>query len=185
MVFWRPPPSRCQYLGEPVQLLRRASTYSSIDVYVQSLIRISKAQLSNVMPLRNELSQVLLARIQDVGVAVRDVLQALPTVGIQGPLDRDSGEGDTSSSSIAVYATANCWSRSARRRCDREGNNEAGNVSKAAVLRCSISWASMGGAIENEVLLNCRWAQGRERELFESFWSHVSRKTAVALQQHE
>jgi hypothetical protein len=92
-----------------------------------------------------------------------------------------------------VSAWGNTWSRKARRRLEQLRKGTAGgtpgslaldsvalgNTGESALsltIRCSFS--ADGGGSATPLVLEASWMKGKDRELFETFWSHVSRKFA-------
>ncbi|KAG8974400.1 hypothetical protein FRC05_007561 [Tulasnella sp. 425] len=95
----------------------------------------------------------------------KPVLDSLPAVRWTQAAQVDANQPIT----ITASATANCWSRAARRRAVTFSNEGP------PVLTCQFAVTSEADSKTN---LHCQWVRGRERDLFESFWSHVSRKVA-------
>ncbi|KAG8984628.1 hypothetical protein FRB93_006408 [Tulasnella sp. JGI-2019a] len=151
------------------------------DRLPDSLVRISKPQLASVMPARNEL-QITLSRginLVDVEKLLSDVLGSLSAVEHHSVPPPDGKGG-----SFQVQAWAHSWSRSARRQ--QQQNKQAQidhNAGQRPILRCRISWWSeTKPQKEQDRVVQCRWIEGKDRQLFESFWGHVSRKAFDAVQ---
>ncbi|KAL1757986.1 hypothetical protein FB107DRAFT_208070 [Schizophyllum commune] len=206
-----------------------------------SLARVSSQALQSVLPLRNEMTQPLPRHIaadtswgNRVDSAVRDACAALPGVTVQASAQTHA---------LTISATANTWSRAARRKAQREatskqpspghhvepslvvlvswstGGQEEMEASPTA-LEATMDWendveATSGDAaaeyavegrrkstdsamdvdhpanparsvFKHEVaspVLCIRWMRGRDRTLFETFWSHLSRKVVNILGQ--
>ncbi|KAL1741993.1 hypothetical protein HDZ31DRAFT_44238 [Schizophyllum fasciatum] len=197
-----------------------------------SLARISSQALQSVLPPRNEMSQPLPSPTQPgtswrirVGTVVRQICEALPGVIVRE---------DSATPTFTIQATANTWSRAARRKAQREGGgvavSEADGHAKPA-LTVTVDWTlhaatapsaltdvmdwegydeAMGDAAAEYAeepkarrrsldttmdvdpsptpqagaacpILRIRWVQGRDRALFETFWSHLSRKVVSML----
>jgi hypothetical protein len=71
---------------------------------------------------------------------------------------------------LLVCAKQNTWSRSARRK-------------KVSIPVQTFDVGSL--ETQRTLVLEVNWVQGRERPLFESFWSHVCRKLEGRLQDSE
>lgn len=92
---------------------------------------------------------------------------------------------DASEAVVRIWAKNNTWSRKARRRLERLRKE---NMSIASTpLTSTLSESDAGVVIlvrcftQNEAgtkfwTLEASWVRGPERELFESLWSHLSRK---------
>lgn len=95
----------------------------------------------------------------------------------------------TNSLRICIFAAQETWSRASRRKRKREEYGRVTSLQKPETadhvlqvviqdvlvpqkdnVRTSPSWG-----------LECLWVQGKERALFDSFWSHVSRKVRATL----
>jgi len=84
---------------------------------------------------------------------------------------------EDSSTTILVHARGNSWSRAARRRrlpAIASGDQET------PILRCSIGCRSK---VDTPCEIIFTWLEGKDRSIFESFTSHVSRKVTSALQE--
>ena len=77
-----------------------------------------------------------------------------------------------------VNATRNSWSRKARRTRSITPAPATGNSSVTIVDLCITQSLQKG---QEFLVLTGTWRRGRDRELFESFWSHVSRKVYFAV----
>ncbi|KAG7089297.1 hypothetical protein E1B28_010995 [Marasmius oreades] len=77
---------------------------------------------------------------------------------------------ESCSSHFLVNASGDTWSRTARRKQRRRMEAEVENSLPEMILTCSIT-------ISGEYV-EFQWVRGRNRSLFESFCSHVSRKIA-------
>lgn len=132
----------------------------------QALCRVSKSQFAGHMQLPNTMAQAFSnTTVSRVTSSTITVLNSLPAVRCSQTPRQDIGQPIV----ISASATANCWSRSARRKAG------AFSDEGPAVLTCHFTVTSEADA---KVNLHCQWVRGRERGLFESFWSHVSRKVA-------
>lgn len=136
----------------------------------QKLARISKPQLASVMPARNEIQVSLRSsiRLPDVEGLLVDVLASLAAVTYsRAPA---SPSADEPRGSVCVDARVNSWTRSFR----RQGQHHPIDTEVPPIIRCRISW--WPDVASEQVIAQCGWVEGRDRRLFESFWSHVSRK---------
>ena len=94
-----------------------------------------------------------------------------------------------SSISLRVVARQNTWSRAARRRQARaEATHPSVPGDDPAKIRpaliCDIYWGSDVSQVlskRHNSVLECRWVEGEDRNLFESFWNHVTRKLSTVL----
>lgn len=90
---------------------------------------------------------------------------------------------------LIVHATHNTWSRSARRKNKHNASvasfsptSPPSDPESAQSLTCRIGWIEANPLEEySTILLEARWIRGRDRLLFESFWSHLCRKAGAAL----
>lgn len=83
------------------------------------------------------------------------------------------------SSTMLVHAQSNTWSRAARRGKLPE---TVCTDQELPVLRCSVECHEQSSSeIVCELLFT--WVEGKDRMIFESFASHVSRKVTSALQE--
>ncbi|KAI5832042.1 hypothetical protein K523DRAFT_299131 [Schizophyllum commune Tattone D] len=207
-----------------------------------SLARVSSQALQSVLPLRNEMTQPLPHHIAidtswntRVEVAVRDICGALPGVTVRS---------NAQTHALTISATANTWSRAARRKAQREATSKqlTPDHRGESALVVLVSWSTSGqeeteasstaleattdamdwenngdgapgdAAAEYAVegrrkssdsamdvdhpadaargpsthesaspVLCIRWMRGRDRTLFETFWSHLSRKVVGML----
>jgi hypothetical protein len=95
---------------------------------------------------------------------------------------------DTSEAVVRIWAKNNTWSRKARRRLERLRKE---NMSiEPAPLTLTLSESDAGVVILVRCFsqsdaeeagtkfwtLEASWVRGRDREFFESLWSHLSRK---------
>jgi len=88
---------------------------------------------------------------------------------------------------LVVYAKQNTWSRSVRRKkvsIPLQPSDVDSLETQAPALRC-VFGCKMGGTDQQTLVLEVSWVQGRDRPLFESFWSHVCRKLEERLQDSE
>ncbi|KAL1682112.1 hypothetical protein EV122DRAFT_287374 [Schizophyllum commune] len=209
-----------------------------------SLARVSSQALQSVLPLRNEMTQPLPHHLavnaswgNRVEAAVRDACAALPGVAVQT---------NARTHALAISASANTWSRAARRKAQREatsmqptpdhhvepslvvlvswstGSQEETEASSTALEATTdaMDWdndvgTTLGdaaaeyavegrrkstdsamdvdhaadaarGSSKHEAaspVLRIRWMRGKDRTLFETFWSHLSRKVVSILGQ--
>jgi hypothetical protein len=88
---------------------------------------------------------------------------------------------------LLVCATQNTWSRSARRKKAAASIqiSDVGSLeTQTSALKCIFECA-VGGAEQDTLILEASWVQGRDRHLFESFWSHICRKLAARMKDAE
>ena len=88
---------------------------------------------------------------------------------------------------LLVCAKQNTWSRSARRKkvsIPVQTSNVGSLETQPPALRCVFE-CKMEGTEQRMLVLEVNWVQGRDRPLFESFWSHVCRKLEGRLQDSE
>jgi hypothetical protein len=88
---------------------------------------------------------------------------------------------------LVVCAKQNTWSRSARRKkasIPVQPSDVGSLETQTPALRC-VFGCKMGGTEQQTLVLEANWVQGRDRPLFESFWSHVCRKLEGSLQDSE
>ncbi|KAL1720191.1 hypothetical protein EV715DRAFT_272069 [Schizophyllum commune] len=225
------------------QTRRWAIGWSLITVRLpDSLARVSSQALQSVLPSRNEITQPLPQHIatdaswsERAEAAVRETCRALPGVTVQASAQTHA---------LTISATANTWSRAARRKAQREATSTqptpGHHVEPSLVVLVSWSidgreeleapltalgatadamdWENDGdvspgdAAAEYAVegrrkssdsavdvdnpsdaarcpskheaaspVLCIRWMRGKDRTLFETFWSHLSRKVVGML----
>lgn len=83
---------------------------------------------------------------------------------------------------VLVSATGDTWSRAARRRQMRGATMEVDEeTAQALVCRVTCAACSQGTGSSGGAVLQCHWVKGRDRTLFESFASHLSRKVSATL----
>ncbi|KAG0694908.1 hypothetical protein DFH29DRAFT_761649, partial [Suillus ampliporus] len=139
--------------------------------------RISNPTLQNVMPFRNTLHHAFPgARSADIlASALRNALALINGVSVASSTSENS-------STMLVHARRNTWSRAARRGRLPE---LACPDQEAPTLRCSIECREPSppyiskGNIPYEIVFT--WVEGKDRLIFESFASHVSRKVTATL----
>lgn len=90
---------------------------------------------------------------------------------------------DSNDFAFRVEATANTWSRVARRRAKQNlasltGNECESDRPQLAVLIRTLTTPQT----QSRHSLECIWLLGPDRSLFESFWAHVSRKVGAGLE---
>ncbi|KDQ17001.1 hypothetical protein BOTBODRAFT_30380 [Botryobasidium botryosum FD-172 SS1] len=147
-----------------------------------NLARISNHALQAAIPPHNNLQQTYGNTISPEGLmdTIRSVLSAHPGMHVEEiPA---LGQNPSVLASLRVCAWGNTWSRAARRkkRNDDEmqvDTRDGAHGSTPASVECVIEGRrkELGACY-----LECRWVRGRDRALFESLWSHLSRKVAGA-----
>jgi hypothetical protein len=140
---------------------------------LKAISRTSSHALHEIMPPRNTLQyQFPQASTQQLGTAVESVLGSISDVLYE--------EVDSSNPTFVTLATTNTWSRAARRGhrplpIPSDHNAKYSITVKDVVLDNSDN-SGRGRVLEFQ------WLQGRDRPLYESFCSHVSRKVALELE---
>ncbi|KAG1750352.1 S-adenosyl-L-methionine dependent methyltransferase [Suillus paluster] len=144
--------------------------------------RISNPTLQNMMPPRNTLHRVFPgARSVDIlAIALRNVLALIDGVSVASSA---APVASKNSSTILVHARGNTWSRAARRR----RLPETVCAQEPQVLHCSIECHEPSSSYILKDDIPCEivftWVEGKDRSVFESFASHVSRKVTSTLQE--
>lgn len=137
---------------------------SKADDASQTISRISNPALQSIMPSRNTLRQPVNRPVQDLFIKTKEILTSIG--GVTSIRESRNQNGDFE---IVVQASGNTWSRSARRKkASTMDIDERSSTEDGKVLECRLS--------HSEGFLEFNWLKGRERGLFESFVSHVSRK---------
>jgi hypothetical protein len=152
-----------------------------------------------VLPPRNTLVQPFACTAAVLREVVEETVQSLDLQGVHVTPSRtakEEGPSDVLQPSFLVEAQANTWSRSARRGRKRQVQAADGTrsqdlprltttMSPSPSLTCSIRTiapdSSLTGNI-GSVSVEFQWIFGRDRALFESFTSHISRKVALKVQ---
>ncbi|OAX37931.1 S-adenosyl-L-methionine dependent methyltransferase [Rhizopogon vinicolor AM-OR11-026] len=141
-----------------------------------TIARISNPALQNIMPSRNTLHHSFpdARSAYILESALRNVLTIVDSLSVTSMA---SATPEGSSTTMLVHARGNTWSRAARRKrlpaavsADQE----------PPVLRCSIECCSK---VDTPCEIIFTWLEGKDRSVFESFTSHVSRKVISALQE--
>lgn len=166
----------------------------------QSIARIQNTPLQSIMPRRNTLRQTFSkvnpgAPSKHLLDVLRIVLRSVEGVTIMSceddTISMDDGDSEPiPPPPILVYANRNTWSRSARRKkasalITDNNNNPSPMPGDSPMLKCLIKCPVKGeheGEKEVYGILEVFWAQGKDRALFESFWSHVCQKVTSALE---
>ncbi|KAG1740617.1 S-adenosyl-L-methionine dependent methyltransferase [Suillus lakei] len=144
--------------------------------------RISNPTLQNAMPSRNTLHHAFPgARSADIlASALRNVLALINGVTVSPSATPATYEH---SSAMLVHARHNTWSRAARRGKLPES---VCADQESPVLRCSIEFrerSSFNTSSDIPCELVFTWVEGKDRLIFESFTSHVSRKVTSTLRE--
>lgn len=186
MVIWRYPSTRREYIHALTSLEYYHYGKYLTDI-LQSIARIHNATVQSIMPQRNTLRQTF----SHVNRPAPQLLGVLCTVlhSVEGVSCKDSSSLDDGES-ILVLANRNTWSRSARRKKlstsvvvnTNSISTEAPAPSLKCLIRCSSEGKHEAGGDE---VLEVSWAQGKDRALFESFWSHVCRKVGSLLESED
>jgi hypothetical protein len=148
----------------------------SISPSIQTLVRIASPTIHPYLPLPNNLRQPY--------PSARDSTQLLDlfTQACSG-LESVSCKAAISQGGLEVVeisAKRNTWSRSARRQQKAMGAVDPSvtidnNVAMVCFVYCARTEAG-------EFYLEASWAKGKDRSLFETFWSHTSRKIFTGLE---
>ncbi|KAG1859714.1 S-adenosyl-L-methionine dependent methyltransferase [Suillus subluteus] len=143
--------------------------------------RISNPTLQNIIPSRNTLHHAFPgARSANIlASALRNVLVFISGVTVTSsapPAIYDH------SSTMLVHARSNAWSRAARRGKLPETVHADQEL---PVLRCSVECRGRSSYTSSDIAceLLFTWVEGKDRLVFESFASHVSRKVTSTLQE--
>ncbi|KAG1835414.1 S-adenosyl-L-methionine dependent methyltransferase [Suillus subalutaceus] len=143
--------------------------------------RVSNPTLQNIMPSRNTLHHAFPgARSANIlASALRNVLVLINGVTVTSsapPAIYDH------SSTMLVHARSNTWSRAARRGKLPETVHADQEL---PVLRCSVECRGRSSYTSSDIAceLLFTWVEGKDRLVFESFASHVSRKVTSTLQE--
>jgi hypothetical protein len=162
---------------------------------MKTLIRSTSESLHSLLPLPNSLYQTyasISARSHEtLNLTLRRVEELCRELeGVS--FTAMSPKMESHERSVLVSARENTWSRKARRRLDKlrkeEVNvggteslvlNDAGKSALSLTIRCYFSGPgkspkSTGG--HTCLVMEATWTKGKDRELFETFWSHLSRK---------
>lgn len=159
---------------------------SGIDELLQTTARIANPHLQNLMPTRRSLSHSCRRMVthDELKNTLVNVLLNIEGVLInEGCLTAES----EATSCIMVNASANTWSRAARRKRlgkttalpDDTGEQNA-TVERSLVCRLELFVRDVERGKEEAMVL-FHWTKGRDRQTFESFVSHVSRKIDSSL----
>ncbi|KAG8908949.1 hypothetical protein FRB99_000052 [Tulasnella sp. 403] len=131
------------------------------------LCRVPKALFHGSLPLPNELIQSYPgASKAGLKECLSTLLSGLPLVRLEGTAQEDA---------FLVHAAANCWSRAARRK--QAYSAPIDNIGPT-IMTCNLRLESGN---DNDIQLRCRWIYGLERDIFETFWSHITRKVTDML----
>jgi hypothetical protein len=143
---------------------------SPISPGIQTLVRTTSPTIHPYLPLPNNLRQPypsardsaqLLGLLAQACMALEGV--SCRTATSQGALEV-----------VEISANRNTWSRAARRRQQAAGTVGPSspiddNIAMVCFVHCARTEAG-------EFYLEASWAKGKDRSLFETFWSHTSRK---------
>ncbi|KAI6047451.1 hypothetical protein EDC04DRAFT_2864518 [Pisolithus marmoratus] len=141
--------------------------------------RISSSALQGIMPLRTTLYQPLAFSSPSLLSGI--LSQVLADVDGASVMLDSSGSGDHI---YLVQASANTWSRSARRRKITVPVRTGAPPQSTPIMQCRIQchYGLPPMVTDNPkmhgVYLEYQWIDGKERSNFESFVSHVNRKVA-------
>jgi hypothetical protein len=142
----------------------------------QTLVRVTSSTIHPYLPLPNNLRQLY--------PSARDSTQLLGLLAQAcSELESVSCRAATSQSGLEVVeisAKCNTWSRAARRRQKATGAVDTPvTIDNSVAMACFVHCARTGAG---EFYLEASWAKGKDRSLFETFWSHTSRKIGTGLE---
>ena len=148
----------------------------SISPSFQTLVRTTSSTIHPYLPLPNNLRQLY--------PSARDSTQLLGLLAQAcSELENVSCMAATSQSGLEVVeisAKCNTWSRAARRRQKAGGVVDSPvTIDNNVAMVCFVHCARTGAG---EFYLEASWAKGKDRSLFETFWSHTSRKIGTGLE---
>ncbi|KAJ7196562.1 S-adenosyl-L-methionine dependent methyltransferase [Mycena pura] len=164
---------------------RWAVVWSFGDVRLpDSIARTTAPQLQSLMPPRNTLRQPFHALSQNPSRLAELLAAALAAVeGVRVvPLDMHM-HTPNAGAAFTVSAVKNTWSRGARRRHKHAAESKGPAVPEPAApgLVCRMQWILPDvshGQEGSGTFLECQWVLGKDRQLFEGFASHISRKVS-------
>lgn len=168
-------------------------TSAQNNCHSQTLVRETSESLHSLLPLPNNLRQNLTSNTQISTPFIVNLLEELCRELDGVGFSLLSNELTSKDAIIRVWAKENTWSRKARRRLERmKKENATMNVdlSSTAVpesdanvvllVRC-FNQDNTGQNEAESWSLEASWVRGRDRELFEGLWSHLSRKVLDSL----
>ncbi|KAG8819438.1 hypothetical protein FRC17_010451 [Serendipita sp. 399] len=149
-----------------------------------NLVRTTSESLHSSLPPHNTLRQriesnVQLERITEI---MEEVCREIDGVGVATHRERT-----IDSMSLRVWAEENTWSRKARRRLEKlkremelstgvpaitKGIPDEATAAVVLVVECSRQAGDGGG----QYWLEGTWLRGKDRDLFETLWSHLCRR---------
>ena len=130
----------------------------------QKIARISNPAVQSILPRRNTLRQPVNPATRDMLVLVESLLDSIDGVSCIKETKHSGGVFE-----LVVQASGNTWSRSVRRKkASRMETDEEQYNHSAVALQCRLTFSG------TEMEFN--WIKGKDRGLFESFVSHISRK---------
>lgn len=150
-----------------------------------------------MLPPRNTLVQPFACTAAVLREVLEETIQSLDPQEVHVTPSRIAKEEESDVMPLfLVEAQANTWSRSARRGRKRQAQSAddplsqnlprlTTTISPSPSLTCSIRTiapdSSLTGNI-GSVFVEFQWIFGRDRALFESFTSHISRKVAIKVE---
>lgn len=132
------------------------------------------------MPPHNTVQQpVPIGRQQELAAVLKQILDSIEDVNVDC-VSTPPGHSSVAFGCYTIEATEDTWTRAARRRRQKERETRSQNDATTPValicgiqLHYEVAEAKSG---PGEPYVQFQWIQGRDRALFESFCSHVSRK---------
>ena len=138
-----------------------------------------------LFPLPNTLKQTFSGprtltsgTLKDLLIRVVSTLKGASTKVLTALSEENGNNMDVPYSvTIRVFAATNTWSRAARRKNQMDTNlSDITGAAPALVVDIKIMGNKSESILESSWILECTWRLGKDRKLFESFWSHVNRK---------
>lgn len=133
--------------------------------------------LYRLQPQRNTLSKPLLPSnsLQRMVDRLREILHSIRDIKIE-----ETHEKASTSSAFLIISAEDTWSRKARR---RPATFSPFRDQSPLSLVCSVGVRS--SSEKSELSLEFQWIVGRDRQMFESFVSHIGRKVAATTQSQD
>ncbi|KAG8813701.1 hypothetical protein FRC18_002340 [Serendipita sp. 400] len=148
-----------------------------------SLVRTASESLHDSLPLRNTFRQ----RIDRTNIQLAEIANIMEKTcrEVEGAAVTAHRAGAEDGRSLRVWAKENTWSRKARRRLEQlrrdmglSANSpvlgaaipEEGVAAVVLVIRCQVNNG------DGQYWLEGTWLRGKDRDLFETLWSHLCRK---------
>lgn len=143
--------------------------------------RINSPALQGIMPLRTTLYQP----VSNISSSLLPGILSQVLADVDGvSVTLDSSSSDDYICLVLVQASANTWSRSARRRKVTAPLRTDTHAHPSLVMQCRIQCRRGPSPTVTDknklhgLYLEYQWIEGKERSTFESFVSHVNRKVS-------